>query len=369
MPPAVTLAQLRRYAVGRTLFRPTSLAAAIERLGFVQADPIRAPARAQDLILRHRVRGYRAGDLERAYPGLEIDEDTFINYGFLPVATTALWHPRERRQPWSAERAAQAREVLQFVHERGVVHPRDVDQRFQHGRVTNWFGGTSNASTHLLDSMHDRGLLRVAGRVNGTRTYQAVTRSPSAVGPDEALDRLLDVAVGLYAPLPLSGLRMMSSMLGAAAPQWRDRRRATLARARDRLAVATVAGTDWFWPPGENPQAAKYAPKNVVRMLAPFDPIVWDRARFETFWGWAYRFEAYTPAPKRIRGYYALPLLWRDRVLGWANVSARTSTLVVDIGYVTGEPPDHPGYPDALQAEIDRMAVFLGVDVAPPGGA
>jgi hypothetical protein len=50
---------------------------------------------------------------------------------------------------------------------------------------------------------------------------------------------------------------------------------------------------------------------------------VWDRRRFEHLWGWAYRFEAYTPAPKRVRGYYALPLLWRDRVIGWGNLAAR----------------------------------------------
>ena len=50
-----------------------------------------------------------------------------------------------------------------------------------------------------------------------------------------------------------------------------------------------------------------------MRLLAPFDPVVWDRRRFEMFWGWAYRFEAYTPAAKRQLGYYALPLLWRDQ--------------------------------------------------------
>jgi uncharacterized protein len=81
----ITLAELRRYTVARTLFGPVTLARAIERLGFVQADPIRAPARAQDLILRHRVRDYRAGDLERRYPKLAIEEDFFVNYGFLPV--------------------------------------------------------------------------------------------------------------------------------------------------------------------------------------------------------------------------------------------------------------------------------------------
>ncbi|MDH4053458.1 MAG: winged helix DNA-binding domain-containing protein, partial [Rubrivivax sp.] len=80
MPPP-SLDQLRRFAVARTLFAPTTLPRAIARLGFVQADPIRAPARAQDLTLRHRVRDYRAGDLERRYPRLGIDEDFFVNYG------------------------------------------------------------------------------------------------------------------------------------------------------------------------------------------------------------------------------------------------------------------------------------------------
>ena len=67
----ITLDDLRRYAVARTLFKPTTLPAAIRKLGFVQADPMRAPARAQDLILFQRVNGYRAGDLERRYERLQ----------------------------------------------------------------------------------------------------------------------------------------------------------------------------------------------------------------------------------------------------------------------------------------------------------
>ena len=63
--------------------------------------------------------------------------------------------------------------------------------------------------------------------------------------------------------------------------------------------------------------------QDTVRLLTPFDPVVWDRARFELLWGWVYRFEAYTPAPKRKLGYYALPLLWRDRVIGWGNLSVK----------------------------------------------
>src|SRR6204780_5787685 len=91
---AITLEHLRRFAIARSLFRPTTLKRAIEKLGFVQADPIRAPARAQDLILRHRVKGYRAGDLERRYAKLGVAEDFFINYGFVTRSVQALMHPR-----------------------------------------------------------------------------------------------------------------------------------------------------------------------------------------------------------------------------------------------------------------------------------
>ena len=101
------------------------------------------------------------------------------------------------------------------------------------------------------------------------------------------------------------------------------------------------------------------APIEGVRLLAPFDPVVWDRRRFELLWGWAYRFEAYTPAPKRKLGYYALPLLWRDQVIGWANLSLRDGALDTDIGYVSGRAPRDRGFKTALAAEIEAMRTFL----------
>jgi len=128
MPATPTLDDLRRYAVARTLFKPTTLLTAIRRLGFVQADPIRAPARAQDLTLRHRVKDYRAGDLERRYTRLPVEEDCLVNYGFLPREHLALMHPRVSKREWDAETHRRAADVLAFVRERGSVHPREVDQ-------------------------------------------------------------------------------------------------------------------------------------------------------------------------------------------------------------------------------------------------
>src|SRR6266481_5509967 len=112
-----SLDQLRRYAITRSLFKATSLPRAIALLGFVQADPMRAPARAQDLILAHRVKDYRAGELERRYPRLAIEEAFFINYGFLPSEPLSLQHPRGAPRAWDAWDArmqARAHEVLAF---------------------------------------------------------------------------------------------------------------------------------------------------------------------------------------------------------------------------------------------------------------
>src|SRR6202022_364290 len=172
----ITLDDLRRFAVAHSLFTPTTLKRALDRRGFVQADPIRAPARAQDLTLRHRVKDYRAGDLERRYAKLGVEEDFFVTYGFVTSSIQALLHPRpdtyvpaEGGRPWSAARRKQAQLLLEFVRERGAVHPREANDHFSHGTVRNYWGGSSSATTQLLDAMHYRGLLRVARREGGIR--------------------------------------------------------------------------------------------------------------------------------------------------------------------------------------------------------
>ena len=192
---------MRRQAVRRSLFNPTTLDRAIDRLAFVQADPIRAPARAQDLILRPRVAGYRAGDLERLYATLSIEEDIFINYGFVTRALQALMHPRTGASLSPTARNKRAAALLAFVRERGTVHPRDVDAHFSHGTVTNCSGGWSNATTHLLEAMHYKGLLRVARRDSGVRIYAAHNHALGPVGPAAGraqLDALVDVVVRKY---------------------------------------------------------------------------------------------------------------------------------------------------------------------------
>ena len=98
-----------------------------------------------------------------------------------------------------------------------------------------------------------------------------------------------------------------------------------------------------------------------MRLVTPFDPIVWDRRRFQLLWDWVYRFEAYTPPPKRKLGYYALPLLWQDRVIGWGNLALTRGALLSAFGYVSGSEPQDPAFRAGLEAELARISLFLGL--------
>ncbi len=355
------LAALRAAALTRSLPARTDLGAAIDALGFVQADPIRSPARAQDLILMQRVRRYRAGDLERRYPSLPIEEEMLQNYGFVPRSVQALVHPREAKGwrihgqvPGLAER------VLDFVHERGEGHPREVEAEFGRKRVGNAWGGGSSATTRALEALHYGGSLRVARRDNGLRVYEPAHHlAPVREAPLALRDQahgLLALALGQLAPMPLASLGYVATLLAHGVPQLRAELRAairTLPAER-----ATVDGVTYLWPAGEQLMSKR---DDRVRLLAPFDPLVWDRRRFELFHGWTYRFEAYTPAPKRQLGYYALPLFRGDRAIGWANLKVVDGSLDVDLGYV-GRPPRDREFKQSLEAEIERYRAFLGLD-------
>ena len=365
----ITLDDLRRLAVTQSLFAPTTLKRALQKFSFVQADPIRSPARAQDLILRHRVKNYRAGDLERQYVKLGIEEDFFINYGFVTRSLQALMHPRldscaaaqsSLLGPAASRKRAQL--LLDFIRERGEAHPREVDEHFAHGKVKNYWGGSSNATTYLLDAMHYQGLLRIVRRDGGIRVYAAHQHqqrpSDDADLCQTQLDALADVAIRIYAPLPGRRLSVLIRRLRYAVPQWQDQLASALQRAKERLSHTQVDGVDWYWP--AETDAGDSAAPDSVRLLAPFDPVIWDRARFELLWGWEYRFEAYTPPAKRTRGYYALPVLWRNHIIGWGNLSVKNGELQSDFGYIKSQPRDRI-FRRELEAEMDRVRFFLGL--------
>jgi uncharacterized protein YcaQ len=341
------LRRLRAHAISQSLFPQTTLKAAILRLGFVQADPIRAPARAQDLILRHRVKNYRAGDLERRYVSLDIEEDVLYAYGFLPRTIWQLLHPRNLRGVSKLEK-----KVFETVCTFGVMHPSQLQEHFGTTRVVNAWGSYSKATTQALEHLHYRGLLRIARRQNGIRLYEPVQTSTEVVSPRERLRKLVLLIANILGPISESSLLSSTARfryLGNGRAALRE-----LLKAGE-LKREAIDGIHYVWPDSVRIPAA--APRT-VRFLAPFDPLVWDRRRFEHFWGWPYRFEAYTPAAKRLRGYYALPLLWCDDIVGWANARVEGARMNVEAGFV-GERPTDPDFHSELEAEITRLQTFL----------
>ncbi len=363
----ITLDALRRYTVTRSLFAPLNIEQAIKKLGYLQADPIRAPARAQDLILRHRVKDYRADDLEKNYASLAVFEDSIYNYGFFHRDEVALLHPRSISQHWRdfmAEHLPLRRRVLAYLKEHQHAHPRDIEKSLGSDRRVNGWGGTSSATTLMLEGLHREGKVGVLRRDAGIRVYAPAPKADRVLAGTARADGLVRLMVYLYAPMPMSALLRFARVMSEVRPGVDCEKRLALMVKRGELRVEKVDHVSYVWP------AAEAIPEEVehrVYLLAPFDPVVWDRIRFEHLWGWPYRFEAYTPVEKRKLGYYALPLLWREQVIGWANVASggagRKTDFKVQIGYVAGKPPrvDAVVFKRELADEIARLRAFLEV--------
>lgn len=354
----MTVAELRRWAVHAAFAAPAPLEQAIARLGFVQADPIRAPARAQDLVLRHRVDGYRAGDLEAHYPALDIDEDFLYAYGFASRPLWQLLHPKRRERLTALQKR-----VLELVERLGEAHPADLEAHLGAQRAVNAWGGYSKASTRALDYLHYYGQLRVARRDKGIRVYAPAR--PHLWAEDlrapEKHQQLAAAIVALFAPMPDKSLSQVLRLVqNYARVPLKDLRKALDAlQRRGELARCEVDGVRYLLPAAllESPAPPPAPPR--VRILAPFDPLVWDRARFEHLWGWTYRFEAYTPPAKRTMGYYAMPLLWNDAVIGWVNASVTDGRLVAEPGFVSGAAPRSREYAAAWKREVAALAESL----------
>ena len=316
-------------------------------MGFVQADPIRSPARAQDLILRHRVDGYRAGDLEREYASLDCEEDYLYAYGFVARHVWNLLHPRVHSRMRAFEQ-----KVLDTVRHLGEAHPAALEAYLGRRRVVNAWGGYSKATTQALEDLHYRGLVRIARREAGIRIYRPSSPPAESAPAAERLRALAMITAAVFAPAP-------EKTLQAVVARYRhpgDARGLIAALvASGELRRERVDGMHYVWPAADKLDAEE---ARRVRFVAPFDPVVWDRVRFEHFWGWAYRFEAYTPVARRIRGYYAMPMFWGNDCVGWVNASAGARRVGVEVGFA-GKRPRDTAFTRELDAEIGRLDEFL----------
>jgi len=367
------------------LARPhRSVAAALAHHGFVQLDPINVCGRMHDLILRNRVAGYREGDLLRHLhgpdhgpgpplrPGLRVAVEVHApGSGNLAVFPLEAWpylaHAMEaraqRRGGWGGRlsRAEErlARRVLQEIEDRGPLSTDDIDH---HGRTTTAWGTQGRAVKVLLEKLFLHGRVLIATRRGFRRVYDLphrvlparLLRAPRP-SPEEAArfrahlrirQRRLVAARRAERPL-LEGLVQEVRVDGL--PPCLCLREDLPALEADRAALG-----------GDASQA--------VRLLAPLDPLVYDRRLTAALFGFDYTWEVYTPPARRLRGYYALPVLCGDRLVGHLEPRAdrqrgRLEILSRRVARGVG-----------VAAAVRELAAFLGLrparggaEVAPPG--
>ncbi len=342
-----TLNELKSLALTNSLFPKTSLKEAVDRLGFVQIDPIRSPAPAQDLILRQRVKNYRVGDIDASYQELLLEEDHLYAHGYIVKELWRLLHPRK------AKLTAFDKDVLKIVASLPEVDDKRLGDYFTDKKVVNWWGGYSQATNFSLNRLHYYGLIRVVRRQKGKRVYQAFTLEDQQLSLEERLSILILAIVKIHQPIS-------QKLLNEALHRIREhfgKTQKIIDRlvSTEKLGKCTIESQTYYWSAsaskGDNQEFG-------VRILAPFDPLVRDRTRFSHFWNWDYRFEAYTPVSKRIRGYYAMPLLWKSDVIGWANLKVKNNTLDIDLGFVGGRPKTQL-FEQELDIELADIKRFL----------
>lgn len=334
------------------LNKKRSLQEVVDSLQFIQIDPIKSPACTQDLVLRNRVEGYKNGDINKYYSELNLEEDFLYAYGYMTRDLQALLYPRETVKLSKFDNS-----VFEFVSEYGHTTSRNLEKEFGKQTVRNGWGGKSRATKKSLDTLHKAGLLRVSKREKGIRVYQATKIPKTTLTPEERKQEIIKAVVNILGPVHKKTLNQslfaVRHYLGETQKQIKELLK------EDELEEINYDGEVYYQVVsniGNQPNETH----REVKFISPFDPIVWDRIRFEQTWGWPYRFEAYTPPKKRIRGYYAMPMLWRDDIIGWVNIDRSKSKLDFEFGYVTSKPKEK-AFDIELEKEIERFKNFYTI--------
>ena len=350
----------------------------VERMGFVQIDSINVLERAHHLTLAARLQGYRPQQLDRL---LERDRLLFEHWTHDASAIPTRWYPhwrfrfeRYRRKalehPWWRERVGPdpqrfIAEVRERLAREGPLMTRDFEDTRDDSVDRTWWGWKPEKA--ILEYLWRSGEAAIAGRVNFHKIYDLAERVlPEAhaapqPGPEEhldwacrtALDRLgvatPDEIAGFWRAVPLEDVKAWCARAKGIA--------AVRVEAVDGSARNAWAVPDWE----ERASALPPAPPR-IRLLSPFDPILRDRRRTLRLFGFDYRFEAFVPAPQRRYGYYVLPILEGERLVGRLDPKLHRDRGLLEVRQVWWEPGvrESPARRKKLETALDRLARFVG---------
>jgi len=379
MRERLSAAQARRVALAASGFatpRPAEVSArtmlsTVQRLGVVQIDSVNVLARAHYLPLFSRLGPYDRDRFDQA--SWRAPRRLFEYWGheasLLPVALQPLFRWRMARahaEAWGGIRRVAVEQpelvarVLEDVRARGPISAAQLSEDERPKRTGPWWDWSD--VKRAIEYLFWSGQVTSARRRGFERLYDL----PERVLPREVIE----------APTPSEAdaqrelVRLSAGALGvAAARELRDYYRLPVAGFKERVAELVEAG-DLIEVAVEGWKGVAYlaagarVPRRVEAraLLAPFDPLVWERERTERLFGFRYRIEIYVPAPKRVHGYYVLPFLLGDRLVARVDLKAdrAAGVLLVQAAFAEAHAPDDTA--SELAAELALMAGWLGLE-------
>ncbi|MFC6714042.1 winged helix-turn-helix domain-containing protein [Branchiibius cervicis] len=384
MSDEISLGQARRIALAAQGFldpphaAPTmrTLERTVARTGVLQIDSVNVLARAHLMPLFSRMGPYDVRLLHRA---TSVKPRRLVEYwahcaAYMPVD---LWpHMQHRMARYRSKGSRVEREqpeLLQHLLERiradGAATPRQLDDGSERSKE-NW-GWNWSATQEALDYLWIVGELAVAER---NAQFERIFDLPERVIPPAILDQSIPSEAQAHREL----IRRAARSLGVATElTLQDYYRMHHTQTKPAIAALVDSGElrpvrveGWKQPAYLDAQARIPRRVHAQALLSPFDPVVWYRPRSEALFDFHYRIEIYTPAAKRVHGYYVLPFLLGDRIAARVDLKAdrRAGRLLVHAAYAEPSAPAHTA--EALAHELRRLAGWLGlqdVAVAPRG--
>ena len=375
-PTQVSLAQARRISLAAQGFadpRPAGrvdrrhLRRALDRMGLIQIDSVNVLVRSQELPLFARLGPHPRSLIADATAAGELFEYWVHEACHVPTEH----HPLHRWQmdsmhKWSKywdvhrRRPQYFDEVLARIDADGPVTSGDLSERV--GKKGQWWDWDD--AKVALEHLFWKGLVTATRRPNDfARVYDLTERvipaeilARPALPEREARKEMLVLAARHH------GVGTLADLV--------DYHRQKLTPCKPLIAelveegrVREVRVEGWEQPAYMHPEARTPRSIDACALLSPFDPVCWYRDRSERLFGFHYRIEIYTPAPKRVYGYYVLPILWGDALVGRADMKADRAAGVLRVQGAYTE----PGVPaaavaDDLWPELERMASWLGLE-------
>ncbi len=352
---------------------PHSVLSVVERLAVLQFDPLEVPgARNHDLVLHARIRDYRRGWCEAWLygPDRRLIEVYNKSLNMVPMAElphyrlTWVRHAEEYGAGILREHADAVADILATIEARGPLTTADFAH---HSRSVDWWWAPTRASRAILEALFVSGRVGIARREGNRRFYDLIER----IVPAEILDRTetdeLAAKHRLLSRYRSIGLSRPSAgndvMIGTGAGP--ERRRHTLEMADAGVLVPVqVEGHKQllYAPAAERPaltaaESAAPIAEPRVTFLAALDPFMWDRGLVRDLFGFEYLWEVYVPEPKRRWGYYVLPILFGDRLVGRIEPRYERATRSLRILGIWWE----EGFaPRAAEAFVEQMRAALG---------